>query len=144
MCYVTSGVTQGSLLASLFFVIYVNDLPESCPAVIPLLFADDAKFKSVNKSNLIGQLNLTRVMKWSEKHELSFYLEKFSHILMFNCTHHHSFSGILIEKIHVQKDLGIYVTSDLRWDILIKKSANKALEVLFQAKEKLTTPNSVS
>ena len=57
---VTSGVPQGSLLASLFFVIYVNDLPETCRAVVPLLCADDAKFISVNKSSLIS-LTLTNL-----------------------------------------------------------------------------------
>ena len=68
---VTSGVPQGSLLASLFFVIYVNDLPETCRAVVPLLCADDAKFISVNKSSLICQMDLTRVMKWSEQTQTS-------------------------------------------------------------------------
>ena len=67
---VTSGVPQGPLLASLFFVFYVNDLPETCRAVVPLLCADDAKFISVNKSSLICQMDLTRVMKWSEQHKL--------------------------------------------------------------------------
>ena len=64
---VTSGVPQGSPLASLFFVIYVNDLPEPCRAVVPLLCANHAKFISVNKFSLICQMDLTRVMKWSEK-----------------------------------------------------------------------------
>ena len=73
---VTSGVPQGSLLASLFFVIYVNDLPESCRAVIPLLCADDAKFISVNKSSLVCQIDLTRVMKWSEQHKLPLNVKK--------------------------------------------------------------------
>ena len=48
--------------------------------------------------------------------------------------HHFKFSGTWIEKVHVQKDLGVYVTSDLKWDIHIKKSANKALGVLFMLK----------
>ena len=77
---VTSGVPQGSLLASLFFVIYVNDLTETCRAVDPLLCADDAKFMSVNKSSLFCQMDLTRVMKWSEQHKLPLNVEKCSHI----------------------------------------------------------------
>ena len=132
---VTSGVPQGSLLASLFFVIYVNDLPETCRAVVPLLCADDAKFISVNKSSLICQMDLTRVMKWTEQHKLPLNVEKCSHISMSNSMHHFRFfSGTLIEKVHIQKDLGVYVTKDLKWDIHIKKSASKALGVLFMLK----------
>ena len=73
---VTNGVPQGSLLACLFFVIYVNDLPETCRAVVPLLCADDAKFISVNKSSRICQMDLARVMKWSEQHKLPLNVEK--------------------------------------------------------------------
>ena len=111
---VTSGVPQGTLLASLFFVIYLNDLPETCRAVVPLLCADDAKFISVNKSRLICQMDLTRVMKWSEQHKLPLNVEKCSHISMSNSMHHFCFSGTLIEKVHIQKDLGVYVTKDLK------------------------------
>ena len=48
--------------------------------------------------------------------------------------HEFSFPGTLMEKVHIQKDLGVYVTRDLKWDIHIKKSANKALGVLFTLK----------
>ena len=119
---VTSGVPQGSLQASLFFVIYVSDLPETWRAVVPLLCADDAKLISVNKSSVICQMDLTRVMKWSEQHKLPLNVEKCSHISMSNSMHHFSFSGTLIEKVHIQKDLGVYVTRDLKRYIHIKKS----------------------
>ena len=90
---ITSGVPQGSLLSSLFFVIYVNNLPKTCRAVDPLLCADNAKFILVNKSSLICQIDLTRVMKLSEQHKLPLNAEKYSHILMTNFMHHFSFSG---------------------------------------------------
>ena len=53
---------------------------------------------------------------------------------MSSSMHHFSFSGTLIEKVHIQKDLGVYVTEDLKWDIQIKKSGSKALGVLFMLK----------
>ena len=87
---VTSGVPQGSLLASLFFVFYVNDLPETCRAVIPLLCADDAKIISVNESSI------TRVMKWSEHHKFLINVEKSSLISMSNSMHHFRISENLI------------------------------------------------
>ena len=39
---VTSGISQWSVLASILFVIYINDLPE-CVKANTYLFADDTK-----------------------------------------------------------------------------------------------------
>ena len=79
-------------------------------------------------------MDVTRVMKWSEQHKLPLNVEKCSHISMSNSMHHFSFSRTLIEKVHIQKNLGVYVTEDLKWDIHIKKSASKALGILFMLK----------
>ena len=125
---VKGGVPQGSLLASLFFVIYVNDLPENCRVVLPLLFADDAKFKSVNMSSFICQMDLSRMMKWREQHKLPLNVEKCSLISISNSMHDFSFSGTLMEKVHIQKNLGVYVTRELKWDIRIKNSPTKHSE----------------
>ena len=53
---------------------------------------------------------------------------------MSNSMLHFGSSGNLIEKVHIQKDLGVYVTRDLKWNIHIKKSTKKALGVLFMLK----------
>ena len=124
---VTSGVPQGSLLASLLRNLRQR-FTRNLQNVVPVLCVDDAKFISVNKSSLICQMDLARVMNWSEQHKLPLNAEKCSHISMSNSVHHFSFSGTLIEKVHIQKDLGVYVTSDLKWDIHKKSPQTKHSE----------------
>ena len=53
--YVTSGIIQSSVLGSLLFTMYINDLPAQCPDCEIMLFADDVKHISVSVPFLIAQ-----------------------------------------------------------------------------------------
>ena len=68
---VGSGIPQGSVLCSLLFVIYINDLPEVCNGDSDLfLFADDAKLlKHICQANdsYLLQDACQKLYDWSEK-----------------------------------------------------------------------------
>ena len=66
---VTSRVPQGSVLAPLMFIIYVNDLPEGLSSYISLI-ADDAKLlRKVNSQEDCKKLqeDLNKIQEWSER-----------------------------------------------------------------------------
>ena len=77
---VTTGVPQGSILSSLPFLIYNQDLPGNCHNFIPLLNADDAKLLHIGAPGLKFQLDLSRNTKWSEIQKLYSNLDKCSHM----------------------------------------------------------------
>ena len=72
---VISGVPQGSVIAALLFVIYINDLPDSIKSHL-YLFADDCKFfrqifTSEDTSTMQDDLNT--LYKWSKLWMLKFH-----------------------------------------------------------------------
>ena len=75
---VLSGVPQGSVLGPLFFVLFINDMPEVVHNCIAL-FADDAKlFSGINDDVDHGLLqeDLQALQNWAETWQLKFNAKK--------------------------------------------------------------------
>ena len=75
---VTSGITQGSVLDPILFVIFINDLPDVI-STSAKLFADDTKvYDKTNGTNSAAALqsDLNNLVEWSEKWQMKFHLEK--------------------------------------------------------------------
>ena len=75
---VKSGVPQGSVLAPVLFVIYINDMPEGVNSYINM-FADDAKMmRKVTHERDCEELerDLERVHEWSRKWGMEFNAKK--------------------------------------------------------------------
>ena len=83
---VGSGVSQGSILGPVLFLIYINDLPEIVHSVVKI-FADDTKiFRKVSQDNdnEILQNDLNSLFQWSQVWALNFNASKCIHVHMGN------------------------------------------------------------
>ena len=82
---ISCGVPQGSVLGSLLFLIYVNDLPNISKVLQVYLFEDDTSisFESDNLLTLQKVVNreLRKVRKWLEANRLSLNISKTNYVI---------------------------------------------------------------
>ena len=138
---VLSGVPQGTVLAPLLFLIYINDIGHSIsPSSKLRLFADDTILYSPITSEQDTQTlqrDLHNLFLWTSKWQLSFNLKKCNVIritrsispIIFNYTA----QGVPIPVVSHHPYLGVELSSNLRWDKhiqIITKKANQTLAFL--------------
>ena len=136
---VSSGVPQGSILGTLLFLVYINDLPTSIssPCVNISLFADDTKcFTVVNTLTdaYVFKSEAENVEKWAQTWSLKFNASKCK-VLSITRKHHrlvadYVINGKSLEHVNSQKDLGVMISSDLKWNKQTYEKVSKANRML--------------
>ena len=139
---ITSGVPQGSVIGPLLFLVYINDLPSLLQSHCKL-FADDSKiYGKVNTPEGCQQLqnDLTRASDWAREWKMVFHPEK-SHVIHYG-THNNKFQYTLgennIAAVDEEKDLGITISSDLKWAKHIADVVSKANRMVGLVKHTFT------
>ena len=139
-CRVTSGVPQGTVLGSLLFLLYVNDLP-LCISSSIRLFADDCLlYRTINDSNdsLSLQNDLNALSKWERDWQMTFNVGK-CHTMCISTGRHveldHSYTlnSHTLERVHHRSYLGVLLSEDLKWAshvAHVTSSANQTLGVI--------------
>ena len=130
---VLSGIPQGTVLGPVLFIIYINDLLENISST-GLMFADDTKiFRLITSRNdsLVLQSDIKKLEEWSLNWQLRFNPDK-CHILSLgkfdNIKYAHSYNvyGNEIDHVFEEKDLGIIIDSELRFEEHIGKKIRVA------------------
>ena len=130
---VISGIPQGSVLGPLLFVIYINDLPDIVNSNI-YLFADDTKVVrkvTTEEDAKTLQQDLGKLEAWSHKWLLKFNPDK-CHVLTIGKfenirhTERYHLYGNELEHVFEEKDLGVHIDSELKFDDHISNKINKA------------------
>ena len=130
---VVSGIPQGSVLGPLLFVIYINDLPDTVSSHV-YLFADDTKImRNVENEDDAKALqkDLDILESWSRKWLLTFNADKCHVLTLGKCedirhTERYQLYGNELEHVFEEKDLGVYIDSELKFDEHISNKVNKA------------------
>ena len=134
---VVSAVPQGSVLGLLLFLLFVNDLPDWVKSSIKM-FADDTKLWATIRNVSDGEMlqeDLNSLKNWSDRLLLKFNPEKckvmhMGHSIPTEYTLQENGISVKLEVVDYEKDLGIYVTNDMKVARQCKQAAQKAINVL--------------
>ena len=143
MSEVSSGVPRGSVLGSILFAIFINDIEDGICGNI-LKFADDTKLfckvgSDINCAKL--RADLRKLYNWSEEDwQIWFNLDKCK-IMHFGCNNPNNIfllGGHILETIDEEKDLGVIIRKDLKASSKYVKIVKTANQILGMSKRTFT------
>ncbi len=141
-----SGVPQGSVVGSILFIIYVNDLANNL-TIYHLQFADDVKLVTPRKMAVALQSCLIAKYKWSEDWELILNPSKKEHLpfgdtskpVTYSLTSRTSTNTQLIQTVSTAPELGLLLKTGFSPDDNVAVLPKKPVECLFYLKRTFAT-----
>ena len=127
---VVSGVPQGSVLGGTLFVLYVNDIDEGLGS-FSRKFADDTKcarvVETVEDAEAL-QRDIDVMVDWARKWEMQFNVAKCKvlHIGRRNREFTYTMDGVPLVEVKEEKDLGVWIQSDLKPGSQCERAAKAA------------------
>ena len=136
-CSVSSGVIQGSVIGSLLFNIFINDLTDNFHSnTIVKLFADDIKlytsYTNISQNNLQHEINT--IYNWASIWQMQISYSKCNilHISSNTPPQYYKIDSNIIAVVDSVTDLGVIIDADLRFkhhlnNIVLKANQRSAL-----------------
>ena len=129
-----SGVPQGSPLAALLFVLFINDLPEILKNITKL-YADDTKIMNemlTSASTLSLQSDLDLAFAWTQNWLVKFNINK---CIVMHYGYHNKelplfINGQELNKSNSERDLGVIFSNNLKWKDQTLTCVGKANQML--------------
>ena len=134
---VRSSVPQGSVLSGTLFKLFVNDIDDGVE-FFTRKFADDTKMARVveeEEDAAALQRDIDAMMKWAKTWGMVFNVEKCKvmHVGRQNRKHQYRMGDVWLAEVTEEKDLGVWIGSDLKPANQCEraaKSANSALGLI--------------
>lgn len=116
---VLSGVPQGSVLAPLLFLLYINDITNHVDVNIRLFADDCVLYHTIKTQDDQIKLNnsLYKVAQWCSDWQMVLNAEKTVYMSIINrkstLSFSYSINGVLLRNVSQYKYLGVLISSDL-------------------------------
>ncbi len=145
---VTSGVPQGSVLGPIFFLVYINDMPEYTKNSTVRLFADDTiVYLTITGEQDCEKLqeDLEALERWEKDWLMEFHPDKCSvmRVTRKKTVHKYPYTlhGQVLQEESETKYLGVTITDKMEWNTHIEQTAAKANKKLGFLKRNLKVNN---
>ena len=132
---VSSRVPQGTVLAPLLFLLYINDLPSRVRSKVKL-YADDVLLYSYIKSESdchALQEDLDALAQWERIWQMEFNPSKCEFLRITNkknpIVFNYCIEAVPIAQVAHTKYLGVTISSNLSWNEHVQRITNKAKQV---------------
>ena len=129
---VTSGVPQGTVLAPLLFLCFINDLPKNILSTVRLYADDVILYTPINSKEDCYQLqkDLTILERWANKWKMAFNVKKCEFIRITHkkkpIFYHYTLYDTVVQEVTHTKYLGLTIDSKLSWSEHIRQITNRA------------------
>ena len=134
---IISGVPQGSILGPLLFLVFIDNLPNSCSESLMFLFADDCK--SISSDLPALERDFHSCLRWAQENLTTFSLGKTNFIVFGKSSPGLSLNidNAAIPASNTVKDLGLTISSKLSSSSHIELKVKSAYSIFYNLKRSM-------